>query len=240
MPTTAELADVTGADPLTMWAAERPGASIWAVPGAAVVAAPGLSRRDRLVVHGEPGAVAALLGKVLPEVGPSFRPLGAEELVVAVAERVPGLSVAGRFAWMETSTPPGEPNEAGEPRWLREGELGEAAALLAEAFPASYAQVGAAGVARWAGLRDEGGRLVAIAADAWSSPRTGFLAGVTTRPGHRGRGRAATLCSFVVRELLRGRERVALFADYDNVAAVATYRKLGFALGPLAAAHQVS
>jgi predicted GNAT family acetyltransferase len=60
------------------------------------------------------------------------------------------------------------------------------------------------------------------------------------RSDQRGRGRAATLCAFVTGELLAGRDRVALLADYWNVAAVATYRKLGFCLKPLAAAHQVT
>ena len=41
-------------------------------------------------------------------------------------------------------------------------------------------------------------------------------------------------------ELPAGRDRVALLADYWNVAAVATYRKSGFCLQPLAAAHRVT
>ncbi|MDY7083560.1 MAG: hypothetical protein SYR96_00500 [Actinomycetota bacterium] len=57
------------------------------------------------------------------------------------------------------------------------------------------------------------------------------------RSGQRGRGRAATLCAFVVGD---GRDLVALLADYGNVAAVATYRQSGFDLKPLAAAHQVT
>ncbi|GIF08156.1 GNAT family N-acetyltransferase [Actinoplanes siamensis] len=91
---------------------------------------------------------------------------------------------------------------------------------------------------RWAGLRDDGGRLVAVAADAWSTVETGFLAGVTTRPDARGRGLAADLCAFATDELLAGRERVALLADYTNVPAVRTYQRLGFRIRRVAAARQ--
>lgn len=81
-------------------------------------------------------------------------------------------------------------------------------------------------------------RLVAVAAEAWSVPEIGFLAGVATRPQARGRGLAASVCAFVTNELLAGRQRVALVADYWNSAAIATYRRLGFTLRPLGAAHQ--
>ncbi len=78
-----------------------------------------------------------------------------------------------------------------------------------------------------------------MAADAWSTAETGFLAGVTTRPDARGRGLAAALCAWAADELLAGRERVALLADYANVAAVATYHKLGFETRRVAAAKQL-
>jgi GNAT superfamily N-acetyltransferase len=225
-------------DPLLRWAAGQPGARIWERAGAVAVACADLSRRDRLAVSGDPPAVARLLAEVLPAVGPSFRPLGAEELLTEVAGRLPGLEVAGRFAWMDTTEPvPGETTPG--VRWLSEPETPEVSALLGEAFPGSYAQPGAPGVRRWAGLRDTGGRLLAVAADAWSTPAVGFLAGVTTRPEVRGRGLASALCAFTTNELLAGRDRVALFADYWNVAALSTYRKLGFALRPVAAAHVV-
>ena len=235
-----DLAAATGDDPLMLWAADRPGVRIWARDGAVAAACPDLSRRDRLPVHGEPEAVAALLRDVLAQVGPTFRPVGDESLVTAVAEALPELTVAGRFGWMETATPP--PIAApvagdGAPHWLGPGSLPEVTALIDTAFPDSYARPGGSGVHRWAGLRDAGGTLLAVAADAWSSSRVGFLAGVTTRPEARGHGRAAALCSFVTTELLAGRDRAALFVDYWNTAAVATYDKLGFTLRPIAAAH---
>ncbi|MEU8242830.1 GNAT family N-acetyltransferase [Actinoplanes missouriensis] len=201
-----------------------------------MVACADLAHWDRLAMAGDPDALAGLVREVLPRVGPSYRPFGAEDLVAAVVERVPELEMSARFGWMETTAPVG--GAAPGAGWLTEAEWPEVTALLTESFPDSYAWPGAPGVRRWAGIRDGGGRLLAVAADAWSTAGIGFLAGVATRREARGRGLAAALCGFVTDDLLDGRERVALLADYDNVAAVATYRKLGFLTRPVAAARQ--
>ncbi|GAA2874817.1 hypothetical protein Acy02nite_36740 [Actinoplanes cyaneus] len=190
-------------------------------------------------MSGDPDALAALVREAIPEVGTTFRPFGPEDLVAAVVARVPELELSARFAWMEITEPVGGQVGNG-PRWLGEDEWPEVTALLDESFPDSYARPGQPRVHRWAGVRDSAGRLLAVAADAWSTDEIGFLAGVTTRPDARGRGLAATLCTFAADELLAGRERVALLADYSNVAAVATYRKLGFDLRRVAAARQIS
>jgi GNAT superfamily N-acetyltransferase len=218
-------------DPLIVWAAGQPGARSWHTAGAIAVACPDLSRRDRLVVQGDPGDVVALLTEVLPEIGPTYRPLGDEELITAVAERLDGVEKVGRFGWMDTTMPVPTPG-AGE--WIT--DLGDVSGLLAEAFPASYAWPGGTGVRRWAGIRGADRALLATAAEAWSGPEIGFVAGVATRPEARGRGLAAALCAFVTNELLREKQRVALFVDHWNEAAVRTYRKLGFTLRPLGAA----
>jgi GNAT superfamily N-acetyltransferase len=218
-------------EPLIAWAAAQPAARTWRAAGAVAVACPDLSRRNRLAVHGDADAVVALLGEVLPEVGPSYRPLGDEDLITEVAGRVPGLAKVGRFAWMDVTAPVTGP-AAGA--WT--DDLDDVTGLLSEAFPESYAWPGGSGVRRWAGLWDHDGALVATAADAWSVPEIGFVAGVATHPRARGRGLAAALCAFVTNELLRDRQRVALFADHWNEAAVRTYRRLGFTLRPLGAA----
>jgi len=222
-------------DALLQWSAEQPGARRWDRPGATAIAVPDLSRRDRLAIHGEPAAVAGLVREVLPAVGPTYRPLGAEDLVVEVADRVPDLEVAGRFAWMDVTVPVGGAGGG----WLTDAELPEVAALLDTDFPDSFARPGGRGVRRWAGVRDGSGRLVAVAADAWSTSSVGFLAGVATRADLRGRGLARAVCGFVVDDLLAGRDRVALFADYWNVAAVTTYSRMGFDLRPVAAARVI-
>ncbi len=223
-------------DPLIVWARQdgRPGVRTWSRAGAVAVACPDLSRRDRVAVQGDPGAVAALLAEeVLPAVGPAYRPLGDERLIAAVAAQVPRIRMAGRFGWMDVTAPV----TPGRGEWLT--GTGEVTRLLETAFPDSYAWPGGSGVRRWAGIRD-GGRLQATAAEAWSVRDIGFVAGVATDPAMRGRGLAAALCGFVTNDLLRGKARVALFADYWNEAALRTYRRLGFALRPLAAATQLT
>ncbi|GAA4589401.1 ribosomal protein S18 acetylase RimI-like enzyme [Actinoplanes octamycinicus] len=228
-----------GDDLFVRWAAAADGARVWRLPGATVVACAALAHWDRLVMSGDPDALAGLVRELLPEVGPTFRPFGPEELVAAVVERAPELEVSAHFAWMEITEPiGGVPADRAECGWLAEDEWGEVAALLAASFPDSYARPGEPGVRRWAGIRGADGRLVAVAADAWSTEAIGFLAGVTTRPDARGRGLAADLCRFAADELLVGRERVALLADYSNVAALRTYQKLGFGMRRVAAARQ--
>ncbi|GIM88699.1 GNAT family N-acetyltransferase [Paractinoplanes toevensis] len=221
-------------DPVLLWAADQPGARFWIRPGAMAVACADLCTKDRIAIHGDPAEVAALLcDEVFPDVGPSYRPVGREDLVADVAARVDGLEVAGRFAWMEV-TGPVDRKQAG--RWLFDDELAQVTAMIDAYFPDSYARPGGSGVHRWAGLHDSDGTLVAAAADAWSTPAVGFLAGVVTHPEMRGQGLAQAVCAYVTNELAAGRTRVALLADYWNVAAVTAYKSLGFDLRPLAAA----
>ncbi len=101
------------------------------------------------------------------------------------------------------------------------------AALLAAEAPDSYAVPGLEGVCRWAGVRVEG-RLAAVAAEAWSAPTVGLLAGVATRARFRGRGLAERVCRWVSRELVAARGRAALMVDDDNAAAIRVYERIGF------------
>jgi ribosomal protein S18 acetylase RimI-like enzyme len=236
--TLADLVAATGGDPLIEWAAQglRPGVRAWVRADAAAVACPDLSCRDRMAVWGSLPAVTELLREALPQVGPTFRPIGDEALIAGLSDAVEQLAMVGRFAWMDV-TAPVPASGHGHPHWLGDDAAGEVADLIDAAFPDSYARPGGAGVRRWAGIRDSDGTLLAVAADAWSVPEVGFLAGVATRPDARGRGLAASVCSFVTNELLATGGRVALLADYWNAAAVATYRRLGFALRPLGAAR---
>ncbi|WP_433791006.1 GNAT family N-acetyltransferase [Actinoplanes sp. CA-252034] len=124
------------------------------------------------------------------------------------------------------------------PVWLGEEDSPEVTAMIREAYPDSYAWPGNPGVQRWAGIRDSDGRLLTVAAEAWSTPEIGFMSGVATRPSARGRGLGRSICAFVADELLAGRERVALLVDYWNTAALATYTGLGFTTRRVAAARR--
>ncbi|MFG1818452.1 GNAT family N-acetyltransferase [Kribbella sp. NPDC049174] len=182
--TTAELAKVSAGDSVIVWAGQgfRPGVRAWYDGDAVAVAAPDLSKRDRLAVVGPVDSVARLAAEVFAEVGPSFRPFGDEQLIRDLADYVPDLSLSAAFGWMDTAELPVVTTTAA---WL-EGDTG-VEALLAESAPASYAWPGRSGVRRWAAAAGDSGELLSVAADAWSAPEIGFLAGVATHPVARGK-----------------------------------------------------
>lgn len=233
------LARACGGDPLVLWAAQtlRPGVRAWSKGGAVAVATPALSNRDRLAVHGPAGPVASLLEPVLEWAGPSYRVLGPAQLVAAVAGRVRGLCVAGRFGWMETdrdaTPPPGDPPPGAG--WLGPADGTEVADILQSALPESHARPGVAGVRRWAGIRVDG-RLAAVAADAWSTSPVGFVSGVATRPHLQGQGFGRAVVRFLLEAMARDHPHVGLFVDGGNEPAIKLYRSLGMALRPVAAA----
>ncbi|WP_206184920.1 GNAT family N-acetyltransferase [Thermoactinospora rubra] len=241
MRTLAQVAAACGDDDLVMWAAQDLSRGrVWACgdagdAGDAVVAAcPGLARRDRMAVWGDAAGAARLVEHALGELGPSFRPLGEADLVAAVASKVAGLVVAGAFSWMSLARAPAG-GATGGVGWLPPQAEGEVAALLARHAPQSYAVPGMAGVARWAGVR-VGGELASVAAEAWSAPSVGLVAGVATVAAYRGRGLAERVCRWVAGELVARYGRAALMVDDDNAAALRVYGRLGFTRRRIAAA----
>ncbi len=218
---------------MIVWAAQGFGRGVraWCDGDAVAVASPDLSKRDRLAVAGPVDAVGRLAAKVLAEVGPSFRPFGDEELIRGLVDRVPGLQFGAAFGWMDTRTCPTHQG----PAWLDSDDGLEE--LLTESSPASYAWPGHPGVRRWAAVTGERGELLSIAADAWSAPEVGFLAGVATHPVARGKGLSRQVCGFVTAELVKRHGRVGLMVDGDNAAAIRVYERLGYTYRHVAAAH---
>ncbi|UBU18632.1 GNAT family N-acetyltransferase [Nonomuraea gerenzanensis] len=171
----------------------------------------------------------------LGELGATYRPLGEVELMRRVAAKVDGVREAAEFSWMSLSgAVPAAVPAAGvewpggeEVAWLDGGAAGEVARLLAADAPHSYAVPGSAGVRRWAGVRVDG-VLAAVAADAWSAPSVGLVAGVATRAAWRGRGLAGVVCGWVSRELVAAHGRAALMVDDHNGAAIRVYERIGY------------
>lgn len=232
-----DVVAASGDDLLIVWAAQgmRPGVRVFASGEAIAVVSPGLSRRDRLVVTGPVAGSVPLVRHALAESGPEFRPMGDESLVRGLAERIEGLEFAAAFDWMDTSVPaPGDPGKVG---WLADDDLPEVRALLATASPGSYATPGVPGVRGWAGVRTDAGAIASVAADAWTAPGAGFIAGVATTEGERGRGHAEAVCRFLVNVLLARHGRVALMVDSFNQAAIGVYERLGMRRQRIGAAY---
>ncbi|MEV6411957.1 GNAT family N-acetyltransferase [Kribbella sp. NPDC051718] len=232
--TAGELAARADGDALVLWGGQGLGdrARAWYAGDAVAVAVADLSKHDRLVVRGPLSDLVPLVDSLLGELGTVYRPFGEEALIRELVARVPVLSLRATFGWMETAVAPSQPTTAA---WL-DGDEG-VEALLSEASPESYAWPGAAGVLRWAGVVDEAGELLSIAADGWSAPGVGFMAGVATRPDARGRGLSREVCAFVTAELVKRHGRTGLMVHGDNEAAIAVYRKLGYTYRAVAAAH---
>jgi GNAT superfamily N-acetyltransferase len=230
--TTADLITAAAGDPLIVWAGQgfAPGVRAWYDGSAVAVASPELSKRDRLAVAGPPDAVARLITSI--DAGTSYRPFGDEDLIRELSDRVPGLEFSAAFGWMDTAEVPAVTTTAA---WL-DGDDG-VEALLTEASPESYAWPGRSGVRRWAAISADDGELLSIAADAWSAPEIGFLAGVTTRAVARGKGLSQQVCGFVTAELVKRHGRAGLMVDRDNPAAIAVYHRLGYTYRRVAAAH---
>lgn len=231
----ADVRSAADGDALVLWAAAglAGGPRAFSFGEAIAVAAPGLSGRDRLAVAGPASDAAALVRAVLPQVGPKFRPIGDEDLIRHVVTKVPELEFVDAFGWMQTETATGS---RGAASWLTASDGDDITALLDDSFPSSYARPGRPGVRRWAGIRDGAGALLACAADAWSAPDVGFLAGVATAELARGRGVGTAVCGFVLDSLVERHGTAALIVDGWNAAAVRLYRGLGLSWRPLAAA----
>ncbi|RAJ46958.1 hypothetical protein K353_00159 [Kitasatospora sp. SolWspMP-SS2h] len=249
LTTEERLRTATGDDSVLVWASQglTGGARAWtSASGRAVaVAAPALSGRDRIAVRGPVAELLPLLDEVMALVGPGYRPFGDAELLAELCARHGGLESSGRFGWMQrdgTGTPPlgtGASDGGGGAYWLAPDEWDEAAELIDRHFPASYAHPHRPGARAWAGVRDEAGRLTALAADAWPAPTVGLLAGVVSDPVHgRGRGHAAAACRLVLGGILARSPRAALMVDDWNAAAIGLYRRLGLDHRFLGAAAQ--
>ncbi|MDH6143132.1 MULTISPECIES: GNAT family N-acetyltransferase [Kitasatospora] len=236
----SEARDLTTDDAILDWATQgfAPGVRVWTLDGANAVASPDLSGRDRLAVHGPGEPLAVLIRHVFAELGTSYRPMGDRALIEQLIDLLPELRPIPPFLWMDVTGDSLATRPAAH--WLTPGEYSEAAELLDLAMPDSFAHPLRPGATRWAGVRDEAGRLTAVACEAWSSPTTGFMAGVAAHPEYgRGRGHAEAACRLVLDALLRANGRAALMVHADNPAAIRLYRRLGMASRELRAAQHV-
>lgn len=224
----ADVASASDDDSLLMWTAQGFGEQVhaWEHRHAVAVACPNLFQRDRLAVRGTGEAAADLVRQAYAELG-DYHILADASLIVELTARLPGLHLRQvLLGWMETTGPLAARTIATGSGWLSDTELDDVRGLLDDAFPDSYAHPDGPGVLRWCGIR-QNGALVATAAEAWSAPQVGFVAGVVTRPRVRGCGLASGLCHFLLTELVQDRGRGALMVDGTNATAIGLYARLG-------------
>lgn len=230
-----ELVSLTD-DTLVLWAAQglERGGRAWAGEDAVISAAPSISARDRVAVWARsPQAAVALAREVLPQLPRSFRPFGDRPVIEALAAAVPGLGVVGRFGWMDArETAP--PEVLAE--WLTDADTEAINGILDRAYPISYARPGVPGVTRWAGVRDDAGRVLAVGALAWPSPQVTVLSGIAVDPPARGKGLALPICATLAHTALASHTAVALMVEDANTRARRVYERLGLHHRPLAAA----
>jgi ribosomal protein S18 acetylase RimI-like enzyme len=245
-----ELRSLTGGNLLCEWTTQgfvdRPAgrARAWATDDgdAVAVACPALATKDRIALCGSVAGAAGLIGLVIEEVGPSFRPIGDPSLIRKITDMVQlpdgnRLEIRAPFGWMHRRQPlDHSPSRAS---WLTDDQLDAVDDLLDRAHVDSDARPGDPGVERWAGIRDDG-RLIAVAGLGWSAPTVGYLVGVAVDPDHRGRGLGEQVCRLVADTAITERGAVGLMVDEDNDAARRLYARLGLDYQPVLASYVVT
>jgi ribosomal protein S18 acetylase RimI-like enzyme len=223
---TADELRAASADPLILWAAQDLGARVqaWAHDTAVAVAAPDLAGRHRVVVAGGVADLATLVREWPDGDGQRYRLLGDAETITALCRVLPGRRPTRPFGWMSTDRAPAVAN--GGARLAGEDEYPAIKAVLEEALPGSLAWPGMPGVTRWWVETDDHG-VAACAADAWSAPSVGLLAGVATASRARGRGLARRVTTTGLATLVAEHGRACLMVDADNTAAQGLYASLG-------------
>ncbi|QGN31839.1 GNAT family N-acetyltransferase [Microlunatus sp. Gsoil 973] len=243
-----DLGGLTGGNLLCEWTAQgfvdRPAgrARAWATDDgdAVAVACPALATKDRIALCGSVAGAAGLIGLVIEEVGPTFRPIGDPTLIRKIADMVQlpdghRLRIRAPFGWMDRREPLDHaPSRA---TWLSDDQLDDVAELLDRAHIDSDAQPGDPGVEGWAGIRDDHDRLVAVAGLGWSAPTVGYLVGVAVDPDHRGHGLGEQVCRLVADTAITERGAVGLMVDDDNAPARRLYAKLGLEYRPVLASY---
>jgi ribosomal protein S18 acetylase RimI-like enzyme len=223
-----EVAEASAADPQCLWAAQGllSGGAAWATDGAVVVGCPSLSGRDRLIVRGSVGPAASLVRVAVDALGPGYTLIGDPPLMAGLLARISWLEPGGFFGWMDGIRRP-QHQAVHKARWLSRREWRSADRVLSVAYPDSFARPGVPGVSRWAGICDDRGLLTSTAADAWSSPGLGFIAGLAVVPPARRTGQGRDVCAFVVDSLIASHGRVAMMVRDSSEATIAMYVDLG-------------
>jgi ribosomal protein S18 acetylase RimI-like enzyme len=110
---------------------------------------------------------------------------------------------------------------------LTENDVPEILELVERAKPGPFRKR-TIELGRYLGLRDGGGRLIAMAGERFHVPGWTEVSAVCTDPDFRGRGLAARLILAVAAGILGRGELPFLHAADDNAGAIKLYERLGF------------
>ncbi|GAA5151376.1 hypothetical protein GCM10023340_30120 [Nocardioides marinquilinus] len=208
----------------------------WAAGGATVV--------EHAVAWGDspPGALALLGLGPAADLDPLLAAVagaGADPWRLVVeqtsADAVPA---AWRFApshawhWMLTRTPPAPDGAAADVEVVEvTGRTAEVDVVLDAVQRTSFVG-GASAVETWLGVEGPDGGLLAVGALVRRPDGTGQLRGITTLPGHTGRGLATAVSAALTRRALEHGTGVATLGVFtDNGRAVRVYERLGYRVG---------
>src|ERR1700686_1121640 len=112
---------------------------------------------------------------------------------------------------------------------LTEANLNELRTLYNVSYPGNSFDPRMLETGHFYGIRRDN-TLVSVAGVHVYSPRyrVGVVGNVTTHPAYRGKGLGTMVCARLCRELLRTVGHIGLNVKADNVAAIASYKRLGF------------
>jgi ribosomal protein S18 acetylase RimI-like enzyme len=111
---------------------------------------------------------------------------------------------------------------------LSEDDLADIAALLEVANRGTDARPFEHEGQRWAGIRDEAGRLVACGVREPNIAGWPILSGITVHPVHRGTGLGRAVTARLTRDAIRDRGVCTLGLYSHNAVARGLYRSLGY------------
>lgn len=197
---------------------------VWAHGTGIAAATAGLARRHRVAVSGTVADIAVVVQALLAGPGPRYRPLGDDDTISHLCDVLPSLTPTPPFGWMTTTQVPGQ--VSGNARLSRDAEQAAIAQILDEVFPDSLARPGLPGITRWWVETDDIG-IAACAADAWSAPGVGLLAGVATANRAQGRGLGRSVTATALTALIHDYGTAALMVEADNAVAQSLYGSLG-------------